>query len=95
MIMKKLLAAAALSLPLVTAGYAAAEPMRLSDDQMDGVNAGAAALAIAAAAGVGNAVLTAAETFADVRVVKSATYETTTINLHQSTSLAAAAVIAH
>lgn len=94
--MKKLLAAAALTLPLITAGYAAAgEPMRLSDDQMDGVNAGAAALAAAAAAGIGNVVLTTAATLADVRVVDSYSSELTTINLHQSTAHAAAAAIAN
>ncbi len=94
--MKKLLAAAAVTLPLITAGYAAAgEPMRLSDDQMDGVSAGAAALAAAAAAGIGNVVLTKAATLADVRVVDSYSSELTTINLHKSTAAAQAAAIAN
>ena len=41
--MKKIAAVAALALPLLTAGFASAgEPMRLTDDQMDAVAAGAA-----------------------------------------------------
>jgi hypothetical protein len=96
MIMKKLLAAAAVTLPLVTAGFAAAgEPMRLSDNQMDGVSAGAGAAAFAAAAGLGSVVLTAAETYAHVAAVDSVSSELTKITLHASEAASAAAVIAH
>lgn len=94
--MKKILASAALALPLLTAGYAVAgEPMRLTDDQMDGVSAGASAIALASAAGIGNVVLAAAKTAAGVAVVDYYASEQTYIALHLSESLAAAAVSAH
>jgi hypothetical protein len=93
--MNKLFAAAAFTLPLVTVGYAAAgEPMRLTEGQMDGISAGASALAEAAGAGVGDVVLVELGTLADVQVIDTAEFEETTINLHQSTAAAAAAVAA-
>ncbi len=47
--MKLILAAAAFVLPLVTAGYAAAGPLKLTETQMDGVAAGAIGSATATA----------------------------------------------
>lgn len=93
--MKKLFAAAAFTLPFVTAGYAAAdEPMRLTDGQMDGISAGASAAAAAAGAGVGDLVLVELGTLADVQIIDTEEFEETTINLHQSMAGASAAVSA-
>ncbi len=47
--MKNILAAAAFVLPLVTAGFAAADPLKLTETQMDTVAAGALGSATASA----------------------------------------------
>lgn len=94
--MKRLISAAALALPLLTAGIATAgEPMKLTEGQMDGVTAGGSALALASAAGVGSVVYTGAETLAGVAVLHSISSEATTISLVGSKSFAAAEVSAH
>ncbi|MCA8881264.1 MAG: hypothetical protein KDA73_15205 [Rhodobacteraceae bacterium] len=94
--MKKLLVSAAIALPVLTAGYASAgEPMRLSDADLDGVSAGTSALAQAAAVGVGNTVLTATATLAQVQVIGNYTSQLTSINLYQSNAASAASVAAH
>lgn len=94
--MKKLIAAAAIALPFIAAGQVSAgEPMRLSDDQLDGVSAGASAFADALAAGVGSVVFTEAYTLAEVAVVDTYRSELTTIRLHGSQSIAGAAVSAN
>lgn len=70
--MKIILSAAALVLPLVAAGYAAAdEPLRLTDDQMDGVSAGviADAGALAASIALGGTPLSQSATSAVVQVI--------------------------
>ena len=93
--MKKLLASAALALPLFASGYASAgEIAPLTDGQMDGVTAGASALATALAAGSGSLVITGASTFAEVQVLETFASEATTINLMGSVSSAAAEAFA-
>lgn len=94
--MKKMLAMAALALPLFASGYAAAgEYAPLSDGQMDGVTAGGSAQALAAALAEGNAVLTLAATATEVAVVGTFSSEVTTINWVGSSALSLAAASAN
>jgi hypothetical protein len=93
--MKKLLATAALALPLFASGYAAAGDVApLTDSQMDGVTAGASALANAAATAVGNLVVTSAATVTQVAVVATYPSEATTISLMSSLASSSAEALA-
>jgi hypothetical protein len=81
---------------LVMANLAlAAEPVQLTDQQLDGVTASGAATASALAMAIGNPVATATAVLADVRVVSSFSAEVTTINAVLSTSTAQSASAAN
>jgi hypothetical protein len=69
----------------------AAEPMQLSDAQMDGVTAAGFADAGATALAIGNVVATYTAASALAAVLVSVTYEVTTINGVGTTSLSASA----
>ena len=95
--MKETKKAALGAIPLmVVANLAlAAEPVQLTDQQMDGVTASGSANASALAAAVGNPAATATAALARVAVVSSFASEVTRINLVQSDSLAQSASAAN
>jgi hypothetical protein len=89
--MKKVIAAAALVLPILSAGFAAAEePKLLTDAQMDGVTAGGSAYSFASSDADGHHVFTNAYTGALVEVVDHFSSEVTSINLVYSDAYAGA-----
>lgn len=80
--MKKTLRAVAFAVPFVLAGglASAAEPMLLSDNEMDGITAGADAVAEAIAAAVGkNVALAHTKTYSEAVALGAVTVQLTTI----------------
>jgi hypothetical protein len=95
--MKKTLRAVAFAVPFVLAGglASAAEPMQLSDNQMDDVTAGASAVAIAAAAAVGvNTAFAQTATVSEAEALGSVKVQLTTITGTGSYSSAVSAAFA-
>jgi O-antigen ligase len=95
--MKKTLRAVAFAVPFVLAGglASAAEPMQLSDNEMDGVTAGAIAVAEALATAMGvNTAFTETITSSNAAALGSVTIELTTITLTGVESAASSAAFA-
>jgi O-antigen ligase len=95
--MKKTLRAVAFAVPFVLAGglASAAEPMQLSDNQMDGVTAGAIAVAEALASALGvNTAFTETITASNAAALGSVTIELTTITLTGVSSAATSVAVA-